>query len=139
MIVIQHRALCKGVEFVDIYPTVAELCNLSVPGKQDGRSLVPLLENPNQKWQGTAFTQILRPGDGKPFMGRSVRNDRWRYSDWNEGKLGIELYDHSKDEHEFINLAKDPQYEEIVHKLRSMLDKKVSGKVPETPFNPKRL
>lgn len=127
------------VEFTDIYPTIAELGNLSVPGMQDGRSLVPLLQNPKQKWSGVAFTQILRPGNGKPFMGRSVKTDRWRYSDWNEGELGVELYDHSKDADEFINLAKDSHYEDIVQKLKSMLDDKISGRVPETPFNPKRL
>lgn len=127
------------VEFVDIYPTIAELCNLSIPGKQDGRSLVPLLQNPKQKWNGTALTQILRPGNGKPFMGRSIRTDRWRYSDWNEGELGVELYDHSNDANEFINLANNPEYNKIVLELKNILDKKVSAKVPQTPFNPERL
>jgi iduronate 2-sulfatase len=127
------------VEYVDIYPTIAELCNLPIPGKQDGRSLVPLLQNPKQKWHGTAFTQILRPGNGNPFMGRSIRTDRWRYTDWDEGKLGEELYDHEADANEFKNLAKDPQYKEVILELRSILDTKVSGSVPQSPFNAKRL
>ena len=127
------------VEYVDIYPTIAALSNLSVPGEQDGRSLVPLLQNPRQKWDGTAFTQILRPGYGKPFMGRSVRTNKWRYSDWAEGKLGEELYDHTKYPNEFRNLANDPQFKEVVLVLKSILDNKVSGKVPRTPFNKKRL
>jgi len=142
-----YNPLAKGngikcdqiVEYIDIYPTIAELCNLPLPGEQDGRSLVPLLQNPKQKWNGTAFTQILRPGNGKPFMGRSVRTDRWRYSDWGEGKLGEELYDHAKDPNEFKNLANDPNYLEIKLELKFILNKKVNGKVPKTPFNAERL
>lgn len=127
------------VEFVDIYPTIAALCNLKIRGEQDGRNLVPLLDNPKLKWEGKAFTQILRPGDGKPFMGRSLRTDRWRYTDWNKGELGTELYDHSKDPQEFNNLALNPDYTHIIQELKEVVDKKIKGDVPTSPFNTDRL
>lgn len=127
------------VEFIDIYPTVAELGHLPIPGQQNGKSLVPLLNNPQQEWKGEAYTQVLRPGNGQPFMGRSIRTDRWRFTDWNEGTLGTELYDHSKDPQEFNNLANDSLYKKVVKELQSRLDKKVSGQVPESPFNLDRL
>ena len=58
------------VEFVDIYPTIAELCGLKSPKEVEGKSLLPLLNSPNRKWNGEAYTQVLRPGDGLPVMGR---------------------------------------------------------------------
>jgi len=127
------------VEFIDMYPTVADLCGLTAPKTAAGRSLRPLLDNPNRNWKGTAFTQILRPGDGHPVVGRSVRTDRWRYSDWDGGKAGEELYDHQNDPHEFTNLAADPKYQPVIKQLRSQLSDKISADVPLTPFNPKRL
>jgi iduronate 2-sulfatase len=54
------------VEFVDIYPTVAEWCGLRGPVNLAGRSLLPLLRAPATHWDGVAFTQILRPGRMAP-------------------------------------------------------------------------
>lgn len=127
------------VEFVDIYPTLADLCGLKAPGDLAGRSLRPLLDDPGSEWDGRAFTQILRPGNGKPVMGRSIRTESWRYTEWNEGEEGRELYDHMIDPGEFVNLEGDPEYSEIIETLRRQLDADVSGKVPGTPFNPARL
>jgi len=112
---------------------------LTAPKTAAGRSLRPLLDNPNRNWKGSAFTQVLRPGDGHPVVGRSVRTDRWRYSDWGGGKAGEELYDHQNDPQEFTNLAADPKYQPVIKQLRSQLSGKISADVPQTPFNPKRL
>jgi len=81
----------------------------------------------------------LRPGDGIPVMGASIRTDRWRYTEWNEGEQGIELYDHSNDPGEFDNLASKPKFAGIISDLREKLRANVSGKVPDSPFNPARL
>jgi len=124
---------------VDIYPTVAELCGLASPKPLAGRSLVPLLEDPSRAWEGSAVTQILRPGNGAPFMGRSIRTERWRYTEWAEGKLGTELYDHTADPQEFNNLARTPAAKDVVPGLQNLLKAKASGAVPKSPFNPARL
>ena len=132
------------VEFVDIYPTLTELAGLSTPKQVEGRSLKRLLDNPLTQWNGTAITQVLRPADNRlkePVMGRSIRTERWRYSDWGEGKYGEELYDHFADPMEFNNLALNPTKENrrIIKSLKKELTEKACGKVPTTPFNPKRL
>ena len=137
-------ASTRIVEFVDIYPTLTDLAGLKNPKGLEGRSLKPLLQNPLAEWNGTAITQVLRPADNrlpKPVMGRSIRTDRWRYSDWAEGKSGVELYDHAADPMEFNNLALKPdaKAKAVMQHLRKLLEKKASGKVPTTPFNPKRL
>ena len=127
------------VELIDIYPTVAKLCNLNPPNEQAGKDLMPLLNEPNLNWKGQAYTQVFRPGNGNPVVGRSVRTDKWRYTDWNEGEEGEELYDTLEDPGEFNNLANDPNYEQIKVQLKKLLDENVSGQIPTTPFNPDRL
>ena len=138
------QACRRIVEFVDVYPTLTGLAGIPTPQAVEGRSLVPLLKNPLTKWDGHAITQVLRPADDRlaePVMGRSIRTERWRYSDWGEGKHGIELYDHHADPMEFNNLALKPDKESkaVMKNLRKVLVKKASGKAPKTPFNPKRL
>ena len=140
-----NGTVCRRiVEFVDIYPTLTDLAGVKPPTALEGRSLRPLLDNPLVKWDGHAITQVLRPADkrlAKPVMGRSIRTERWRYTDWAEGDSGVELYDHASDPMEFNNLAlePDPVARVVMQQLRKLLEKKASGKVPTTPFNPERL
>src|SRR6185295_13302970 len=121
------------VEFVDIYPTVAEWCGLRGPANLAGRSLLPLVRAPTTRWDGVAFTQILRPGDGRPVMGRSLRTDRWRYTEWAGGDAGAELYDHVRDLHEISNLAPEPAHADTRRELRQLFHGKVDVGVPSTP------
>ena len=138
------QACRRIVEFIDIYPTLTYLAGIKTPKQIEGRSLVPLLEKPVSEWNSFAITQVLRPADNRleaPVMGRSIRTERWRYSDWAEGKQGEELYDHLADPLEFNNLADNATRENlrIIKTLRIILEKKASGLIPKTPFNPKRL
>ncbi len=48
------------VEFVDLYPTLADLAGLAPPPGLHGRSLAPLLKNPRAGWDHPAFTQVQR-------------------------------------------------------------------------------
>ena len=132
------------VEFIDIYPTLTELVGIPTPQAVEGHSLVALLDDPLTRWDRFAITQVLRPADHRldtAVMGRSIRTERWRYSDWAEGKKGVELYDHFADPMEFENLALNPtrKNKSVMSRLRRLLKQKASGKVPQTPFNPKRL
>ena len=132
------------VEFVDLYPTLVELAELPEREGLDGRSLRRLLDNPLSEWGGEAITQILRPADHRleaPVMGRSIRTERWRYTEWDEGRAGVELYDHHGDPNEFHNLAMHPTPADRkrMAALRERLAKKARGTAPTTPFNPPRL
>lgn len=133
------------VEFVDIYPTVAELCGLQSDESLTGRSLMPLLENPTAPWESSAVTQVLRPGDGgNQVMGRSIKTERWRYTEWNEGEEGRELYDHAHDPKEFNNLLAPSvklsrEVQSVTGRLRKQLASKADGQPPVTPVNPARL
>ncbi len=111
------------VELVDMYPTLAELCGLSLPTHLEGSSFVPLLKIPGQPWKTATFSQYLRPGK-PPIMGRSIRTDRWRYTEWRDPKqavIGVELYDEKDDPQESANLATDPAYAETIQTLAAQL------------------
>ena len=71
-----------------------------------------------------------KKGDGGGnFLGYSLRTDRWRYTEWDGGQKGVELYDHEADPHEFTNLAKEPQHAETMKELNAKL-KELIAKQP---------
>ncbi len=132
------------VEFVDIYPTLTDLAGIDSPQGLQGRTLRPLLDDPLASWDSFAITQVLRPADSRlaePTMGCSIRTQRYRYTEWAEGRDGVELYDHQSDPGEFNNLAteRSPQITQTIEELSTRLRSRASGKSPTTPFNPARL
>ena len=138
------QACRRVVEFVDIFPTLVDLAALTAPASLDGRSLRPLLSDPAKDWDGFAITQILRPADDRlpaMVMGRSIRTERWRFTEWNGGADGLELYDHEKDPQEFHNRAQLPNAEAsaTMKQLHSELEGRATDRPPPTPVNPKRL
>ncbi|MCP4173079.1 MAG: sulfatase [Fuerstiella sp.] len=138
------QACRRIVEFVDIYPTLTSIAGIQAPDGLAGRDLAPLLDAPVAAWDGMAVTQVLRPADHRlqtMVMGCSIRTHRWRYTEWGEGRNGVELYDHRTDPLEFNNLAVDPDTAaiQVIDRLRPLLHARASGKVPTTPVNQKRL
>ena len=49
------------VELVDMYPTLCELADVSLPPHLEGRSFVPLLNDPNRQWKRAALSQFPNP------------------------------------------------------------------------------
>jgi uncharacterized sulfatase len=150
-----QKAAGKGAaalaELVDIYPTLAELCGLTAPANLPGKSLVPQLNDAANPGKGYALTQVRRGGGGggkakakakadpnatakqkakagPAFPGYSLRTDRYRYTEWDSGKQGLELYDHQTDPQEFTNLAKDPKHADTIKQLSAKLRELVAQK-----------
>jgi arylsulfatase A-like enzyme len=110
------------VEFVDIYPTLAELAGLPLPAHLEGISFKPLLANPDRPWKTAAFSQYPRKSGKQDLMGYTMRTDRYRYTKWvdrkNHSKVdAVELYDRQTDPQENTNIANQPANKEIVAKL----------------------
>ncbi|MBI3210352.1 MAG: sulfatase [Candidatus Solibacter usitatus] len=114
----QKNAACpRLVEWVDFYPTLAELCGLPKPKGLDGTSFVPLLDNPQRPWKKAAYT-VVQHGS---TLGRSVRTERYRYTEWGTPSVA-ELYDHEGDPKEYRNLAKDPKQANVIRQLQLLLN-----------------
>lgn len=143
----------RTVELADLHATLADLCGIEAP-KTDGYSLRSLLDNTEGEWSHAAYSQVLRgqelgtnapkfkdqqknadaenPGKGKGkgkgkkggFMGRTVRNEQWRYTEWGQdGEKGVQLYDMVNDPTEAKNLASDPAFADKVKEMKALLQK----------------
>jgi iduronate 2-sulfatase len=113
----------RTVENLSIYPTLVELCGIQgAPSGLQGRSLAPLLSNPNAPWEHPAVSQVTRGFGANPVMGYSIRTERHRYTMWAGGAEGEELYDYDSDPRELRNLAADVGSAALKAKLRSRLE-----------------
>lgn len=111
------RASPRTVEQLDIYPTLADLAGLRPPEDLEGKSLRPLLENPGAPWSRPAFTQAYWFG----YSGHSVRTERYRYIEWDNGREGRQLYDYDTDPQEKRNLANDPGQAVTLAELQALV------------------
>lgn len=119
------------VEFVDIYPTLCELCGVPLVPELEGHSFAPLLDDPDRKWKSAAFSQYPR---GKETMGYSMRTDRYRYTEWQDtdrNPVARELYDHDNDPQENVNLAGAGDMQELVANLSKQLEAGWRGAFPK--------
>jgi arylsulfatase A-like enzyme len=109
------------VELLDIYPTLCELAGLPIPEHVEGRSLVPILNNPERKVREFALTQYPMV---QGTMTYSVRTEDWRYHETREDTTGAfldaELYDLSSHLVEERNVIKE--HSKVAEKHRAMLE-----------------
>jgi arylsulfatase A-like enzyme len=94
----------RVVEALDLYATLADLCGLPAPKNLEGRSLAPLLQNPQAEWNHPAFT--VWSENGATLRGVGVRNERWRYTEFEDGTAM--LFDEVADPLELKNVAEAP-------------------------------
>jgi len=142
------------VSQVDLFQTLAELCGVEAPPKLQGQSLVPMLKDPSATGRGWALTQVSRGGGNRAnapsarnaagaargqrrFFGYSLRTPRWRYTEWDEGRRGRELYDHDADPRDLTNLADDPAHAETIAELSQQLREAVKESFPKSGQRPK--
>jgi len=112
-------------EFIDIYPTLADICGLPKPKDLDGVSLRAVLDDPAANVRPVAISQYPRTDAGKSLMGYSIRDDRWRLTLWRDRKdnsiHATELYDEANDPRETVNIAAKPEHAETIARLTKFL------------------
>ena len=113
-------ATCDGlVEQVDILPTIAGLAGLKAPSTVQGRSLQRLLDDPKGKSKEVVYSTMV--STHTKLIGHSVRTDRFRYIEWDEGKGGEQLYDYETDPDELHNLIAKPMQTDRLKRMRARL------------------
>lgn len=119
------RRSASLAEFIDLYPTLADVCGLPLPKELDGVSLRPVLDDPAAKVRPVAISQYPRNDAGQSLMGYSIRDDRWRLTLWRDRAdnsiHATELYDEVGDPHETVNVAAKPEHAEVVARLAKFL------------------
>ena len=114
------------VEFVDVYPTLADLCGLPKPTGLAGSSLKPFIENPATPMAKVAISQYPRnAGQAGAVMGYSIRDERWRATFWRERNgskiVATELYDEQNDPAETVSLHDRPEHKTLLETLAKNL------------------
>ncbi|SNR78326.1 Arylsulfatase A [Lutibacter agarilyticus] len=106
------------VELVDIYPTIAQLCDIEIPNKQlEGKSLAPILHNPNLEGKSHIFINNTN--------GYTIKTQKYSYTEYinpiNNKLIDRMLYDHDKDPDENENVVETAEYAKIVDDLHKEL------------------
>jgi iduronate 2-sulfatase len=103
-------------EFIDIYPSIVDLCDLPQPDHLQGQSLIPLMKGKTNGLKKAAFSRYLE--------GDSVKTDQYRYTEWSRDNGEVYarmLYNHRLDPAENVNIADNPENQEVIQTLKGYL------------------
>ena len=103
---------------LDIYPTLLELANIKSKTDLDGKSLIPLLNNPDLKTNRKVITTY-------DFADYSLRYNNWHYINYVDGSE--ELYNLEEDNEEWYNLAYEKEYLNLINDFRN--------EIPQNPIS----
>ena len=105
-------------EYIDIYPSLAELVGIDIPTTVEGQSFVPILngQTPKKDWAVSKFKDAVTLIKGDFFYTEWTKDDGVAYARM--------LFDHKTDPMELDNLAEKPAYQEIVAQLAQELREK---------------
>lgn len=115
------------VESVDLFPSLCELAGLEIPNTVQGRSMIPVLENPENPIRDCALTE-------NPYR-KAVATKKWRYVANINGE-DDELYDQENDPWELNNLIHSPEHKDIILSMsRLLLERLVKARKPVNTLN----
>lgn len=111
------------IENVDIFSTLVEICDLKNAPVSDGKSILPVLDKPQKKWDKAAYSVYAR---GKKIMGVTTTDGKWRYTEWRNSTthkiLGAELYEHKNSLVSYVNLAGNKKYRKVEKRMKELLE-----------------
>jgi iduronate 2-sulfatase len=112
------------IEFVDIYPTLCELAGLRMPFHLQGKSFVPIINNPDQLWHEAIFYKNLN--------GETILTKTHAYTEWINSKteqpIARMLYDHRVDPEENVNISELLGNQELIKSLHEKLNDHIKAR-----------
>lgn len=106
------KVIDTPAEMLSIYPTLLELCDLPAYDRNEGESLVSVMKSDKQPQDNFAITTFGMNNHG-------IRTDNFRFIQYEDG-LG-ELYDHTSDPEEWVNLIDDPALKNVLDLHENLL------------------
>mgnify|MGYP000636880385 CR=1 FL=1 len=102
------------VEMLSIYPTLLELSGLPAYNRNEGKSLVSIMQSDKSTANSHALTTY-------GMNNHAVRTNNFRYIQYEDGTE--EFYDHKTDLNEWYNEANNPKYKSKLETLKALLPK----------------
>jgi arylsulfatase A-like enzyme len=100
----------------DIYPTLCDLLDFPTPETVDFKSLLPVIRNPTARHLDHLYFAFMS-------WQRAIRDDRHKLIEYCvDGNRHTQLFDLKEDPDELHNLAESPAHQEILTKLRTLLE-----------------
>jgi len=130
-------SICCNVDFA---PTFLDLAGLRIPSYMQGRSLMPLLKGSEpENWPQIAYHRywMHRDPDHNAYAHYGIRTQSYKLIYWyNEGydlpgtnqggqDREWELFDCKEDPLELFNVFSDPNYQEVVTMMKTLLQRKM--------------
>ena len=114
-------------ELVDIYPTLCELTGITPPNYLQGKSLTPVLKNPEIILKDEIYTRYKQ--------GEAVIDKNYAYTEFvqDDKFLGNMLYDMTNDKKQNIDISNLPESKELIKKYSIKLEE-MRNYVNKDPF-----
>jgi arylsulfatase A-like enzyme len=124
---VKNKMTASFTELVDVYPTLCDIANIEAPNYLQGKSLMPVLEDPSKILKTEVYTRYKQ--------GEAVIDKDFSYTEFHDGEkyLGNMLYDNHKDHGQNTDISKFPTNELLVKKYKEKL-KLMRTKVNKDPF-----
>jgi arylsulfatase A-like enzyme len=111
------KKITAPVEMLSVYPTLLELSGLPAYKRNEGKSLVTMMQKDEGLQDAYALTTFA-------MNNHAIKKDGYRYIRYEDGTE--EFYDHSKDPNEWYNEASNPKYKNKLATLKALLPKENS-------------
>ena len=100
------------VSHLDVVPTVCDLAGVETPPRMAGRSLLPLLRDPETEWRTSLQVQSA-------VEGRMIRTSRYKYIHYRDDEKE-QLFDLQADPWELVELSQDPEHADALENHRTL-------------------
>ncbi|UCG26936.1 MAG: arylsulfatase [Bacteroidales bacterium] len=136
-----NKDITVSAAHIDIFPTLAELCNLFIPGgvRFDGESLLPLIHDETVHWIDRPLFFHWQRGYPEPYRNIAVRKGDFKlvgHSDYTAKESEFELFNIKEDPWEMTNI--NMKFPEKVRELKGDFDRYYSEVIQSPNLRPQR-